>query len=117
MNEDLLAPNRERDRRPIRFLTFGIVMVLIFGVLGARLAYLQIDRGEAYAARAEANRTVEESIPAPRGLIYDRKGRLLVNNVATWAVRIVPGGPAVQPAPGRRPAARRRCWAWRRPRS
>ena len=90
MNENLLAPNRERDRRPIRFLTFGIVMVVVFGVLGARLAYLQIDRGEAYAARAESNRTVEESIPAPRGLIYDRKGRLLVNNVATWAVRIVP---------------------------
>ncbi len=90
MNENLLAPNRERDRRPIRFLTFGIVMVFIFGALGARLAYLQIDRGEAFAARAEANRTVEEAIPAPRGLIYDRKGRLLVNNVATWAVRIVP---------------------------
>ena len=90
MNEDLLAPNRERDRRPIQFLTFGIVMVVVFGVLGARLAYLQIDRGEALAARAEANRTVEESIPAPRGLIYDRKGRLLVSNVATWAVRIVP---------------------------
>ena len=90
MNEDLVAPNRERDRRPIRFLTFGIVMVMIFGVLGARLAYLQIDRGEAYAARAESNRTVTESIPAPRGLIYDRKGRVLVNNIAMWAVRIVP---------------------------
>ena len=31
-------------------------MVLIFGVLGTRLAYLQIDRGQVYAARAEANR-------------------------------------------------------------
>ena len=75
MNEELLAPNRERDRRPIRFLTFGIVMVLVFGVLGTRLAYLQIDRGEVFAARAEANRTVTESVPAPRGLIFDRKGR------------------------------------------
>jgi penicillin-binding protein 2 len=90
VNENLLATNRERDRRPIRFLTFGIVMVIVFGVLGTRLAYLQIDRGEAFAARAEANRTVTESIPAPRGLIYDRKGRVLVNNVATWAVKIVP---------------------------
>lgn len=90
MNEELLAPHRERDRRPIRFLTFGIVMVLIFGVLATRLAYLQIDRGQVYAARAEANRTVQESIPAPRGLIYDRKGRVLVNNVATWAVKIIP---------------------------
>ncbi len=90
MNEELLAPHRERDRRPIRFLTFGIVMVLIFGVLGTRLAYLQIDRGQVYAARAEANRTTEEAIPAPRGLIFDRKGRVLVNNIATWTVKIVP---------------------------
>ncbi len=90
MNEGLLAPNRERDRRPIRFLTFGIVMVLVFGVLGTRLAYLQIQSGQVYAARAEANRTVAESIPSPRGLIYDRKGRLLVSNIATWAVKIVP---------------------------
>jgi penicillin-binding protein 2 len=90
VNEGLLAPNRERDRRPIRFLTFGIVMVLVFGGLGTRLAYLQIQSGPVYAARAEANRTVTESIPSPRGLIYDRKGRLLVTNIATWAVKIVP---------------------------
>ena len=65
-------------------------MVLIFGVLGTRLAYLQIDRGQVYAARAEANRTTEAAIPAPRGLIFDRKGRVLVNNVASWTVKIVP---------------------------
>ena len=90
MNEELLTPHRERDRRPIRFLTFGIVMVLIFGVLGTRLAYLQIDRGQVYAARAEANRTTEAAIRAPRGLIFDRKGRVLVNNIASWTVKIVP---------------------------
>ncbi len=90
MNEGLLAPNRERDRRPIRFLTFGIVMILVFSGLGARLAYLQIQTGQVYAARAEANRTITESIPSPRGLIYDRKGRLLVTNIATWAVKIIP---------------------------
>ena len=42
------------------------------------------------AARAEAQRTAERAIPATRGLIYDRKGRLLVSNVATWAVKITP---------------------------
>ncbi len=90
MNDALLSPHPDRDRRPIRFLTFGIIAILAFSVLGARLAYLQIDRGQVYAAKAEANRTVQESIPAPRGLIFDRKGRVLVNNVATWAVKIVP---------------------------
>jgi penicillin-binding protein 2 len=86
----LLNPHRERDRRPIRFLAFGLITILVFGVLTSRLAYLQITNGTQLAARAESQRTVDEAIPAPRGLIYDRKGHLLVANVATYAVKIVP---------------------------
>jgi penicillin-binding protein 2 len=90
MNDSYLTPRPERDRRPLRFLTFGIVTILIFGLLASRLAYLQINNGPALAARAEANRTAEEAIPAPRGLIYDRQGRPLVTNVASFAVKITP---------------------------
>jgi penicillin-binding protein 2 len=80
----------ERDRRPIRFVAFGLVTVLVFSVLTARLGYLQITNGRTYAAKAEANSTVTVSIPSPRGLIYDRKGRLLVANVASYAIKITP---------------------------
>ena len=45
MNDTFLGPNRERDRRPIRFLIFGIVTILLFGLLTTRLAYLQINSG------------------------------------------------------------------------
>ena len=90
MNDSLIAPNRERDRRPIRFLVFGIITILVFGTLTTRLAYLQITNGEVAAVRAEAQRTEDQPIPATRGLIYDRQGRPLVNNVATWAVKITP---------------------------
>jgi penicillin-binding protein 2 len=90
VNDSLFAPHRERDRRPIRFLVFGIVTILVFGLLTTRLAYLQINNGTKLAARAEAQHTAQEAIPATRGLIYDRKGRLLVQNVATWAVKITP---------------------------
>jgi len=87
-----LDPNRERDRRPIRFVAFGLVMVLVFGTLTARLGYLQITNGRSYARQAEAaqTQTVSVSVPSPRGLIYDRAGRLLVANVASYAVKIVP---------------------------
>jgi penicillin-binding protein 2 len=85
-----LGSRPQRDRRPLRFLTFGIVAILVFGVLATRLAYLQLSNGAGYAARAEANRTVEQSVPAPRGLIYDSQGRLLVTNVASFAVKIRP---------------------------
>jgi penicillin-binding protein 2 len=79
-----------RDRRPVRFLTFGLATVMLFSVLTLRLASMQIANGPTYAARAEANRTVSVAQPAPRGLVYDRKGRLLVSNVASYAVKIKP---------------------------
>lgn len=88
--ETAFGSRPQRDRRPLRFLAFGIVTILVFGLLTTRLAYLQITNGATYAARAEANRTVEESVPAPRGLIYDSKGRLLVANIASWSVKIKP---------------------------
>ena len=90
MSVQYLVQNRERDRRPIRFVAFGLAMVMVFSLLTVRLGYLQITNGRTYAAKAEANRTVTVSIPSPRGLIYDRKGRLLVANVASYAVRITP---------------------------
>ncbi len=90
MSDSYLTPRPERDRRPLRFLTFGIVMVLMFALLSSRLAYLQISSGPTLAAQAEANRTIVESIPAPRGLIYDAQGRPLVSNVASFSVKITP---------------------------
>lgn len=90
MSAHFLIENRERDRRPIRFVAFGLVTVLVFSVLTARLGYLQITNGRTYAAKAEANSTVTVSTPSPRGLIYDRKGRLLVANVASYTIKITP---------------------------
>ena len=90
MIDAFLGPKPQRDRRPLRFLTFGIITIMAFSLLTTRLAYLQLGNGEAYAAQAEANRTVEQAITSPRGLIYDSKGRLLVANVASFAVKITP---------------------------
>jgi penicillin-binding protein 2 len=73
-----------------RFLVFGLIVVLAVGTLTARLFYLQITNGTEYAAISDRQRTVDEPIPAPRGYIYDRNGRLLVKNVPTYAVKIRP---------------------------
>lgn len=90
MSQPYLVPDRVRDRRPIRFVAFGVAMVMVFSLLTARLAYLQVTSSRTYAKQAEANRTVTEAIPASRGLIYDRKGRVLVANVPSYAVKITP---------------------------
>ena len=50
------------------------------------------------------NRTVLQAIASPRGLIYDRKGRLLVTNVPTFTVKIRPSD---LPQPRREEVVRR----------
>ena len=77
-------------RRLSRFLVFALAVVVAVGSLTARLFYLQITNGTTYAALSTKNRTVLEPIPAPRGLVYDRNGRLLVSNIPTYAVKIRP---------------------------
>jgi penicillin-binding protein 2 len=80
----------EPVRRLSRFLVFGLAVIIGVGALSARLFYLQISNGTEYAALSAANRTVLDAIPAPRGLIYDASGRLLVSNIRTFAVKIRP---------------------------
>ncbi len=82
---------RPRPIRSIsRFATFGLVVILAVTGLIGRLFYLQIVDGTRLATLSVQNRTVLEAIPAPRGLIYDRTGRVLVTNVATFVVKLRP---------------------------
>lgn len=69
-----------------RFIAAGVVAALLFGVLGARLFQLQVVEGARYSAQARAARTVEVPIRAPRGLIFDREGRPVAVNTATWTL-------------------------------
>ena len=78
------------QRRFSRFLVFGLAVILALGTLTARLFYLQITNGTEFAAISNKQRTVDEPIPAPRGYMYDRRGRLLVTNVPTFAVKVRP---------------------------
>lgn len=55
-------------------LRLGIVFGALVLVFGARLGYLQIQRGEAYLERSEKNMLEKQYIFADRGIIYDRNG-------------------------------------------
>ena len=78
----------EPARRLSRFLVFAIAAILALSGLTARLFYLQIANGVEFSALAEQNRTALQSVPAPRGLIFDRKGRPLVTNAAMYSVKV-----------------------------
>ena len=63
-----------------RLRVIQIVMVLMIAALGVRLYYLQIVKGPYYAERAENQRIRLLPIPAPRGVIFDRNNKLLVDS-------------------------------------
>ena len=77
-------------RRLSRFIAFGVIVLLAVSGLTARLFYLQIVDGGRFATLSTRNRTVLEAVPSPRGLIYDRLGRVLVTNVPTFAIKVRP---------------------------
>lgn len=79
-----------RQRRPARFLVFGLAVVVALSALSMRLFYLQVANGRQFDELAERNRTVLEAVPSTRGLIYDRQGRALVRNVPSFSVKLRP---------------------------
>ena len=82
-------------KRPLRYLVAAIVTALASGLLSLRLIAVEADGGNAtsrgFTALADGHRVIEEIIAPPRGLILDRTGRILAENVATYAVQIRPG--------------------------
>ena len=74
----------------LRFLAFGLAVVLGAGALTVRLFAIQVGGTGQYTALAATTRTVLEPLPATRGMVFDREGRPLVSNVASYTVRIRP---------------------------
>ncbi len=75
------------QRRLPFFAAFIIVFMLI---LFTRLWFLQVVKGDYYYDLAENNRIRPVKIRPPRGIIYDRYGRPIVENVLTFDISIVP---------------------------
>ena len=63
-----------------------IVAFVLLALLGVRLYYLQIVKGDYYSERAENQRIRLIPIPAPRGAIFDRNGKILVDSRPTYNV-------------------------------
>jgi penicillin-binding protein 2 len=66
------------------------IALIIFLSLGIRFYVLQIVRHEDYQQRAENNRIRDIPIIAPRGAIFDRNGKLLVDNQSAFNLVIYP---------------------------
>lgn len=73
-----------------RSLLLRALIILLFGILSIQLVRMQILQHDEYEVRAESNRlrTIPE-VPA-RGLIYDRYGEQLVENLPIFSAAVIP---------------------------
>ncbi|MCB8746011.1 penicillin-binding protein 2 [Rhodoferax sp. U2-2l] len=80
----------ELSRFRVRVLVASIVMVVCFGLVAARLVYLQVTRHDDLMAQAENNRTAIVPIVPNRGLITDRNGVVLATNYSAYTLEVTP---------------------------
>jgi penicillin-binding protein 2 len=80
----------ELSRFRLRVLIASIVVTVCFGLVVARLVYLQLLRHDELRAQAENNRTAVVPIVPNRGLILDRNGIVLATNYSAYTLEITP---------------------------
>ncbi|HUE87830.1 MAG TPA: hypothetical protein VMO26_17295, partial [Vicinamibacterales bacterium] len=83
-------PEPPRARLGVRFGIFGLVIVMVVGLLSTRLFYLQVVQGGYYSGLAQENRSAVQPLRSARGLIYDRLGRPLAINIPSYVVVVRP---------------------------
>ena len=80
--------NHHRTQVSLRVMQvmFATVCLIVLG----RVFYLQVIEYEKYSLQGERNSIRQEIIPSARGLIYDRKGELLVSNEPIFTLTVNP---------------------------
>ncbi len=82
-------PERERHLFSVRAVVVALLSILLVLVLVARMVYLQILQHDLYTTLSTNNRVNVQPLAPPRGLIYDRNGVLLAQNLPTYSLEIV----------------------------
>lgn len=76
--------------KPRRLWLMPILTVLAVLVLGSRLVWVQVIKGELYAGLSDGNRIRERILLAPRGLVVDSYGEILADNTAKYRLAVYP---------------------------
>src|SRR5512136_696082 len=79
----------QKESRPGTYWMSGVAS-LAFLILLGRLYQLQILRGDEYKEKADGNFVKELRVPADRGQVLDRRGRVLVDSRPSYDVTLTP---------------------------
>jgi len=91
---DLLAPIKDHhsERRLFigRVAFASTIAILLLGAVIGRLVQLQVFDYETFAEQSQGNRFRIEAVPPTRGLIFDRRGRVLAENLPAYQLELIP---------------------------
>ena len=90
----LLSPikdvHSERRLFLARVVLAAVISIVLLGVVVARLVQLQVIDHELFAEKSQGNRVRIEPVPPIRGLVFDRKGRVIAENLPAYQLELVP---------------------------
>jgi penicillin-binding protein 2 len=73
-----------------RVIATGVIIGLLTTVVVGRLAQLQVVEYEYFSAQSQGNRIRIQPVPPTRGLILDRDGKVLAENLPSFALELTP---------------------------
>ncbi|MBI2711379.1 MAG: hypothetical protein HYX41_00755 [Bdellovibrio sp.] len=73
-----------------RFKFLYVALFIGLGLLVSRLVYLQVLKGDQMRQYSEENRIKRVKVASPRGMIFDRNHRLLIDNRPDFDLEIIP---------------------------
>ena len=90
----LLSPIKDVHSERRLFLTrvilAAVISIVLLGVVVARLVQLQVVDHELFAEKSQGNRVRIEPVPPIRGLVFDRKGRVIAENLPAYQLELIP---------------------------
>ena len=84
-----MLPPTIPDEKPSKMVGLSCLVLAAFAILIFRLFYLQVTTSADYARESHENHLAQKRIKAPRGLIYDRDGRVLVRNRLSYTIFLI----------------------------
>ena len=90
----LLSPIKDHfaERRLFvgRVVVSIFVSIILLGFVVGRLVQLQVFDHEQFAEKSQGNRIRIEAVPPIRGLVFDRKGRVIAENLPAYQLELIP---------------------------
>src|SRR5690625_3807619 len=87
---EMVQKRKKTSRVPLRLNIIFFVVFILFSILVIQLGVVQILQGESF--QEEIDRTIQDisKSPVPRGKIYDRNGKVIVDNKPLYSIAYTP---------------------------